>query len=80
MPPCRGGGPGEALRATVEETNRHHVLAFLVGWCFLTKYTFTQCVLNRLKFLDAGNLSKCLVFATEVATVVLDLADRGAAS
>ena len=29
--PCRGGGPGKALKAGVEDTNRHNLFV-LYGW------------------------------------------------
>ena len=41
--------PGEALRATVEKTNGHNFFLFyMVGWSFMTNYTFAHRVLNTL--------------------------------
>ena len=56
---------------------KHNFLYYMIGWCFMTKYTFAHRVLNTVWFLDPGNLSKYLAMATEVATVVWDLPDRG---
>ena len=45
--PVRLVPPGEALKAGVEDTNITF-LYYMIGWCFMTKYTFAHRVLNTV--------------------------------